>query len=97
MGQVALRRVQSVRTLVRPHECVRGGEYLQSGDFAEDCLDPSLDEGICLGYATDRQRCLASAEIGLVEHERVVIEAEEVACVGILLQRKECSEVARSG
>lgn len=71
--------------------------HLQSDHFTKDRLYPSLDERILARYTIDYHGGLFGSQIGLMEHEGIVVEAEQVAGIRILLQSKERGEIAGSG
>jgi hypothetical protein len=75
----------------------KGGRCLQSDHLLHDRLDPGLEKGVLGCLAVDGEGCYVGlSQIGLVEHERIVVEAEQVARVGGLFDREKRIEVAGS-
>lgn len=73
------------------------GPVYDADHFLGDGFDPHLKEGELRGDAVDGDFVDVSlAQVGLVEHEWVVVEAEEVASCGLLLEEKEVVDIATS-
>lgn len=71
----------------------------QANHFLNDSLDPNLEHRQLLGYSVDHcVSCGHVVEIRLMEHKRVVMEAEKMARIGGFFNTEESVPVAgRSG
>jgi hypothetical protein len=80
------------RVLYHPSEL-----HLQSDQLLCDCLDPSLEQRQLGGHAINCSRASGNiVEVCLMEHERIVMKAKQMACISCLLQCQECIPIARS-
>lgn len=73
----------------------------ESGEFLEDCLDPSLEETKVAGLGTDGGGWhVGGSHVSLVEHECVMSEGKQMANVGgssIVEQDREVVCACRGG